>query len=71
MKNDFIGYVETSIQELAEKKNSNELIALKPPPKPHNQNAGSLRVLNIVHFNPTTKEGKVKNKTHDSTRSFF
>jgi hypothetical protein len=61
MQSDFIGYIEISLQELALKKEKNELIALKPPPKPHNQAAGSLRVLDLGHFDPATKNGKVTN----------
>ena len=62
MQSDFIGFVEISLQELALKNEKNELIALTPPPKPHNQEAGSLRVLDIGHFDPATKTGKVKNQ---------
>jgi hypothetical protein len=57
-EDDFIGYVEISVQDLFAKYASNELIPLKPPPKPHKQDAGSLRVLSITHYNPSTTEGK-------------
>jgi hypothetical protein len=59
MNNDFIGYVEISVNDLFEKFKNNELVALKPPPKPHNQEAGSLRVVSITHYDETTTEGKV------------
>jgi hypothetical protein len=59
MKNDFIGYVEISIHDLIDKCEHNEIITLKPPPKPHKQNAGNLRVLSIQSYDPATPEGKV------------
>jgi hypothetical protein len=60
MNNDFIGYVEISAQELFDKHTNNEAIALKPPPKPHNQEAGKLKVLSISYYDPATTEGKVR-----------
>ena len=58
MKNDFIGYVEISVQGLFEKFKHDEIITLKPPPKPHKQDAGNLRVLSITHYDATSTEGK-------------
>jgi hypothetical protein len=60
MSNDFIGYIEISVQDLFDKFESKELIALKPPPKPHKQEAGGLRVLGITHYDEATTEGKVR-----------
>lgn len=62
MKNDFIGYIEISVAELEEKCAKKEPIALKPPPKPHNQDAGSILVKSIAFYDPATTEGKVSRR---------
>ena len=59
LKNDFIGYVEISVHDLCDKCAHNEIIPLRPPPMPHNQEAGNLRVLSIQFYDPATPEGKV------------
>ena len=59
MKNDFIGYIEISLEQLVEKFSKDEPIVLKPPPKPHNQDAGSLRIMNLTFYEPASPEGKV------------
>ena len=45
LSNDFIGFLEIEVDKLSK----GSLIPLKPPPEPHNQNAGSLQVVDIVH----------------------
>ena len=60
MSRDFIGYVEISVEDLFNRFQSKELIVLKPPPKPHKQEAGGLRVLGITHYDEATPEGKVR-----------
>ncbi len=59
LKSDFIGYVIISIEELIEKSGYNEVIPLKPPPLPHNQEAGHLRILRLAFYDPANREGMV------------